>query len=182
MSALLLAPHVRAQNGAFEYVDVSANVASHIATGSLADFWDSSPALGVTLSSPFYSGVVTLDASYAYATARSEDLTDFWTFFTGLGWGPTVDLNRWFSIQPSVVLGNTYMNFVDEEVDFRRRESEFFVGFRTTVSTEIARGLALGVSHSWTNTFTETPIRLSRVGVHARIRIGLPGTVAEALK
>ncbi len=168
--------------GPFEFVDVGVSVAPHIASGSISDNWSTAPAYGVHFSSPFYVGVVSLEANYSYFRSRGSELTDFWSLFVGAGWGPELVVEERFTFQPSLVFGNAYMHFVEEPVDFRRRESEFYYGIKTLASVAVGHNVAVGVSHQWTHTFTSTPIRLSTVGAHVRIRFGTPSKVVSALK
>ena len=123
-----------------------------------------------------------MDINFASASATSEELTDFWTVFAGAGWGPIIQPHKSVSFQPSLVIGNMYMNFADEEVGFRKRESEFYFGFKTLITFDIGSHFGVGFDHTWTNTFTQTPIRLSRMGGHLRFRIPLPNKVTDALK
>ncbi|NND71451.1 MAG: hypothetical protein HKN43_07720 [Rhodothermales bacterium] len=144
--------------------------------------WTIPAVAGIYIASPFYAGQAVISATYLPASSRSGDVTDFWALYAGAGLDYPLKINNRIEFVPGFRFGSMYMNFKDEPVDFRKEESEIFVGAELGLVTTITPSAKLKFSSTLLHTFTDVPIDVSLFNLGIEYRIKTPGWLRNVLQ
>ena len=164
---------VAAQNLApFSRLSIALSVSHDLNKAQFQNVWDTSPAVDVSASLPFYYGEVR--AAVRLIRAHSPELTDFNSAFVNVGWGPSFRVGNRSSLDMSVSAGSMYMSFTDETVSYRKSESEVAVGVRAGWSTRISGPVHAQVWGEWQHAFTSVPLDFAFISVGLKYDIAAP--------
>ncbi len=171
-----------AQGEAFDTIQFELAGGPDMVKTQLHETWSIPGVVELGVSTPFYVGEAKLNATYLPASSRSAEVTDFWAIYAGAGLAFPIPLNDRIKVSPEVRFGSMYMNFADETVDFRKEESEIFVGGRLALSAAVTHRTAVEISTVFHHTFTGIPINVSVINVGLQYRIETPGWLKRVLQ
>lgn len=147
----------------FSTVGVSISVSRDLAAATFQESWDTTPAIDIAATMPFYIGEIR--ASVRVVHAHAAELTDINSAFVNVGWGGSLPIAGRVRAHASLSAGSMYMSFVDEPVSFRKSESELAVGLRTGMTAAVGPNMKMLIWTEWQHAFTSTPVDFVFAGV-----------------
>lgn len=173
--------NVTAQD-AFDSIQFGLTGGTDVVDTQLHETWSIPGIAELSIATPFYVGEASIRVTYLPASSRSVEVTDFWALYSGAGLAFPIGLNDRVKLAPEFRFGSMYMNFEDETVNFRKEESEIFIGGRLALSAAVSPRTDIELSTTLLHTFTNSPVTVSAVNVGVQYRIETPGWLKKILQ
>lgn len=167
---------------AFDTIQFGLTGGTDVVDTRLHETWTIPGIAELSLVTPFYIGEASIRVTYLPASSRSVDVTDFWALYSGAGLALPFEVSDRVQLSPEFRFGSMYMNFADETVNFRKEESEIFIGGRLALSAAVSNRTNVELSTTLLHTFTNAPITVSTINVGVQYKIETPGWLKRVLQ
>ena len=170
-------------DNAFSTIEISMASVFNGNQNQFHDYWEPSTGLELQFEMPFYFGQFEIGMQAANNKGRNEQLPDYLSVNSFIGWGYQTKLSSKFGWYLGFRLGNYYMNFDDDAIAVElKTESEFAVGLKSRIHFMFNKNMSLQLSGLYTTIYTNKRIELSFISVGISKKFVTPLWLRKFLK